>query len=75
MSQARIIPKIFNEQGGAGEERGEHARLSAYLGAIAVGDLVKSTMGPKGMDKILQPLGQSQQDQQIQHNRIKSRCT
>lgn len=24
------------------------------MGAIAVGDLVKSTLGPKGMDKILQ---------------------
>jgi T-complex protein 1 subunit beta len=24
------------------------------VGAIAVGDLVKSTLGPKGMDKILQ---------------------
>jgi len=36
------------------EERGENARLSAFVGAIAVGDLVKSTLGPKGMDKILQ---------------------
>ena len=25
-----------------------------FQGAIAVGDLVKSTLGPKGMDKILQ---------------------
>ena len=38
----------------ATEERGENARLSAFVGAIAVGDLVKSTLGPKGMDKILQ---------------------
>lgn len=36
------------------EERGENARLSAFVGAIAVGDLVKSTLGPKGMDKLLQ---------------------
>ncbi|KMU72478.1 T-complex protein 1 subunit beta [Coccidioides immitis RMSCC 3703] len=36
------------------EEKGEIARLSAFVGAIAVGDLVKSTLGPKGMDKILQ---------------------
>lgn len=36
------------------EEKGENARLSAFVGAIAVGDLVKSTLGPKGMDKILQ---------------------
>ncbi len=38
----------------ATEEKGENARLSAFVGAIAVGDLVKSTLGPKGMDKILQ---------------------
>jgi len=36
------------------EEKGENARLSSFVGAIAVGDLVKSTLGPKGMDKILQ---------------------
>ncbi|KAI5301607.1 T-complex protein 1 subunit beta, partial [Ascosphaera pollenicola] len=36
------------------EEKGENARLSAFVGAIAVGDLVKSTLGPKGMDKIMQ---------------------
>lgn len=29
-------------------------RMSAFIGAIAVGDLVKSTLGPKGMDKLLQ---------------------
>ena len=56
MSQ-RIIPKIFKEEAGAGEEKGEHARLSAFLGAIAVADLVKTTLGPKGMDKLLQPMG------------------
>ncbi|KAH7727360.1 cct-2 protein [Aphelenchoides avenae] len=37
----------------AQEERGEHARMSSFVGAIAIGDLVKSTLGPKGMDKIL----------------------
>lgn len=36
------------------EERAENARMSAFVGAIAVGDLVKSTLGPKGMDKLLQ---------------------
>lgn len=36
------------------EERAENARLSAFIGAIAVGDLVKTTLGPKGMDKLLQ---------------------
>lgn len=37
----------------AEEERGETARMSSFVGAIAIGDLVKSTLGPKGMDKIL----------------------
>ncbi|CAE7245783.1 cct2 [Symbiodinium natans] len=49
-------PEIFKE--GAGEDRGEFARLQAFIGAIAIGDMVKSTLGPKGMDKILQPMGQ-----------------
>lgn len=44
--------QIFEE--GTTQEKGENARLSAFVGAIAVGDLVKSTLGPKGMDKILQ---------------------
>ncbi|KAG4440360.1 T-complex protein 1 subunit beta [Cadophora sp. M221] len=44
--------QIFDD--GTTEEKGENARLSAFVGAIAVGDLVKSTLGPKGMDKILQ---------------------
>lgn len=30
------------------------ARLTSFVGAMAVGDLVKSTLGPKGMNKILQ---------------------
>ncbi|RWS09603.1 T-complex protein 1 subunit beta-like protein, partial [Dinothrombium tinctorium] len=38
---------------GADEEKAETARLSSFVGAIAVGDLIKSTLGPKGMDKIL----------------------
>lgn len=37
----------------ATEERGENARLSSFVGAMALGDLVKSTLGPKGMNKIL----------------------
>lgn len=39
---------------GAEEEKAETARMSSFVGAIAIGDLVKSTLGPKGMDKILQ---------------------
>lgn len=34
--------------------KGESAQLSSLVGAIAVADLVKTTLGPKGMDKILQ---------------------
>ena len=33
------------------------ARLQSFVGAIAVADLIKTTMGPKGMDKILIPTG------------------
>ena len=39
---------------GAEEEKGEIARMSSFVGAIAIGDLIKSTLGPKGMDKVLQ---------------------
>jgi hypothetical protein len=53
ISQSSFSPtQIFED--GTTEEKGENARLSAFVGAIAVGDLVKSTLGPKGMDKILQ---------------------
>ena len=38
-------------------EKGENARMSSFVGAIAIADMVKTTLGPKGMDKILQPIG------------------
>ena len=41
---------------GAGIEKGENARMASFVGAIAIADLVKSTLGPKGMDKILQSM-------------------
>ncbi|KAI0686415.1 chaperonin Cpn60/TCP-1 family [Cytidiella melzeri] len=44
--------RIFG--GEATEEKAENARLSSFVGALALGDLVKSTLGPKGMNKILQ---------------------
>ncbi|XP_055389025.1 LOW QUALITY PROTEIN: uncharacterized protein LOC129618245 [Condylostylus longicornis] len=50
-----IIPQVLKS--GGQEDRGEIARLQYFVGAIAVGDLVKSTLGPKGTDKILQPIG------------------
>lgn len=43
----------------AEEEKGELARMSSFIGAITIGDLVKSTLGPKGMDKILISMGRS----------------
>jgi T-complex protein 1 subunit beta len=36
----------------AQEERGETARLSSFVGATAIGDLVKTTLGPKGMVRL-----------------------
>ncbi|KAJ6583176.1 chaperonin Cpn60/TCP-1 family [Mycena sp. CBHHK59/15] len=44
--------QIFGQE--ATEEKAENARLSSFIGAVAIGDLVKSTLGPKGMNKILQ---------------------
>lgn len=43
---------IFSQE--ATEERSESARLSSFVGALAIGDVVKTTLGPKGMNKILQ---------------------
>jgi T-complex protein 1 subunit beta len=31
--------------------------MNSFVGAIAIADLVKTTLGPKGMDKILQSVG------------------
>eukprot|EP00657_Telonema_sp_P-1_P001519 TRINITY_DN14097_c0_g1_i1.p1 TRINITY_DN14097_c0_g1~~TRINITY_DN14097_c0_g1_i1.p1 ORF type:complete len:528 (-),score=173.43 TRINITY_DN14097_c0_g1_i1:1-1584(-) len=38
---------------GTEDYKGDVARLQSFIGAIAIADLVKSTMGPMGMDKIL----------------------
>ncbi|KAK6637133.1 T-complex protein 1 subunit beta [Polyplax serrata] len=43
----------------AEEEKSEVARISSFVGAIAIGDLIKSTLGPKGMDKILVSSGRN----------------
>lgn len=48
---------------GAEEERAETARMSSFVGAIAIGDLVKSTLGPKGMDKILYSMSKNSESQ------------
>ncbi|CAG9772495.1 unnamed protein product [Ceutorhynchus assimilis] len=49
--------RVLNQN--AEEERAEIARMSSFIGAIAIGDLVKSTLGPKGMDKILVSSGRN----------------
>ncbi|KAL6057917.1 T-complex protein 1 subunit beta [Balamuthia mandrillaris] len=53
---ASLQPAHILEEG-ATEERGEQARMSVFVGAIAVSDMIKTTLGPKGMDKILQSTG------------------
>eukprot|EP00171_Calliarthron_tuberculosum_P008378 IDg8378t1 len=50
-----VVPSVLSHQ--ATEEKGEHARMSSFIGALAITDLVKTTLGPKGMDKILQSQG------------------
>lgn len=50
-----VDPAVLKEN--ASEQRGENARLSSFVGALAITDLVKTTLGPKGMDKILQSAG------------------
>merc|ERR1719265_1882404 len=54
MDPTSVTPQILEQ--GASEEKGDSARLQSFVGAIAIGDLVKTTLGPKGMDKILQPM-------------------
>lgn len=49
---------VFGDQ--VTEEKAENARMSAFIGAIAVGDLVKTTLGPKGMDKLLTSISTGQ---------------
>lgn len=49
-----MLPHVFKQQ--AADDKGENARLQAFIGAIAVADMVKTTLGPKGMDKILQSM-------------------
>lgn len=50
-----VAPKVLKDF--ASEEKGELARMSSFVGAIAIADLIKTTLGPKGMDKILTPSG------------------
>ncbi|OMJ89369.1 hypothetical protein SteCoe_8468 [Stentor coeruleus] len=54
-----VNPQILSEE--AEDSRGEMARMSSFVGAIAVADLVKTTLGPKGMDKILKSADPNEQ--------------
>merc|ERR1712166_1365349 len=56
--KARLFGNKFSQGAdvmGQGTEdyKGDIARLQSFVGAIAICDLVKSTLGPMGMDKIL----------------------
>lgn len=59
-SQLMSLNPVRILRGDAEEEKAETARLSSFVGAIAIGDLVKSTLGPKGMDKILLSEGRNE---------------
>eukprot|EP01126_Amoeba_proteus_P056338 TRINITY_DN706_c0_g1_i5.p1 TRINITY_DN706_c0_g1~~TRINITY_DN706_c0_g1_i5.p1 ORF type:complete len:541 (+),score=119.35 TRINITY_DN706_c0_g1_i5:165-1787(+) len=61
--QPRNPVQIF--KAGGEEDKKENARMVAFSGAIAVADLVRSTLGPKGMDKILQPMGDRTHEIQV----------
>lgn len=50
---------------GAQQMSGERTRESAFSAALVIGDIVKTTLGPKGMDKILQGIGSINKDIQI----------
>jgi T-complex protein 1 subunit beta len=49
------LPRVMHE--GAHEMKGADAKLTTIIGAMAVADVVKTTLGPKGMDKIILTLG------------------
>lgn len=52
MAEASVL------QQGSQVDKGENSRLASFVGAIAIADLVRTTLGPKGMDKILVSVGQ-----------------
>ena len=51
---------IFILKDGTQRTRGRTAQSNNIAAAKAVADAVRSTLGPKGMDKILQPMGGGQ---------------
>lgn len=62
-AMGNIAPQILKDY--ASEEKGELARMSSFIGAMAIADLMKTTLGPKGMDKILKPSGAGPQSDKI----------
>lgn len=44
---SQVGPSVLNA--GAQDYKGSDAKMSIIVGAMAVSDLVKSTLGPKGM--------------------------
>lgn len=48
--------------------------MSSFVGAIAIADLVKTTLGPKGMDKILQRIGEHDQSVSVTNDGATSKC-
>jgi len=58
-----VAPRVLKDY--ASEEKGELARMSSFVGAIAIADLMKTTLGPKGMDKILMPAGAGPTNEKI----------
>ena len=50
---------------GSYSQKGEEARINSLFGAYALSDMVKTTLGPKGMDKILRPYNAGPKDSKI----------
>ena len=70
MDENNNIPVVafyprYSSLGYTDEEKAEVARLSSFVGAMAIGDLVKSTLGPKGMDKILWGMGRNEGEVEV----------
>ncbi|GBN21682.1 hypothetical protein AVEN_11165-1 [Araneus ventricosus] len=49
---AASLAPVHILKGDAEEERREDARLPSIFGSIAIGDFLKSTLGPKGMVRV-----------------------
>jgi T-complex protein 1 subunit beta len=50
-----VLPQVFDES--SSQDAYELARMQLFVGVIAFADLFKTTFGSKGMDKILQRIG------------------